>query len=386
MRRLFTPHVNKIRSCLEPGLSEVNWTNFEWRDFTERCISDIENFADLMSRANDIYSNRIEKLLYSMNTIKLYALPETEPWTLEKFLDEIKMTCKVSACDLHRISQMVEDAVEDLIGLALLSLNLQEDEVEEKASVASSAQSPSTSGDEEEKDKKKKNDSSKLAKNRFRSCVAEARAETADNNSSTPNLLQVLDKNSQNAVNNAAKELRRNYAKKVADKLANLTKTSLKILSKHFASASSDSGSKDSDMSEVKDASMIVFVLTAYLSIPDIEVKPSIDEVQGVLVHAAKIIVSVSKGVGQWKKGSKKKKKSNRLAKSNGWVPTSESGKEMRLYSSKKEEKPVVIEKSSNFYKMVSESKEVTKMYAMISSCMQGIKLEFNQFNQVYKS
>ena len=54
------------------------------------------------------------------------------------------------------------------------------------------------------------------------------------------NLLHVIDKNSQNAVNSAAKELRRNYSKKVADKLAYLTKTSLKILSKHFASASTD--------------------------------------------------------------------------------------------------------------------------------------------------
>ena len=58
--------------------------------------------------------------------------------------------------------------------------------------------------------------------------------------SKTPNMLQVVDKNSQNAVNSAAKELRRNYSKKVADKLAFLTKTSLKILSKHFASASTD--------------------------------------------------------------------------------------------------------------------------------------------------
>ena len=53
-------------------------------------------------------------------------------------------------------------------------------------------------------------------------------------------MLQVVDKNSQNAVNSAAKELRRNYSKKVADKLSLLTKNSLKILSKHFASASSD--------------------------------------------------------------------------------------------------------------------------------------------------
>jgi len=57
----------------------------------------------------------------------------------------------------------------------------------------------------------------------------------------------------------------------------------------------------------------------------------------------------------------------------------------MRLYSSKREEKPVVVEKPHNFFKTVSESKEVSKMHAMISSCMQGIKLEFAQFSQIWE-
>ena len=70
-------------------------------------------------RANDIYDNRIEKVLKSMDSILLYALPKTEPWTLERFLDEIKKACKEAANDLHRRSVMIEDAVEDLIGLAL---------------------------------------------------------------------------------------------------------------------------------------------------------------------------------------------------------------------------------------------------------------------------
>ena len=54
-----------------------------------------------------------------MDSILLYALPKTEPWTLERFLDEIKKACKEAANDLHRRSVMIEDAVEDLIGLAL---------------------------------------------------------------------------------------------------------------------------------------------------------------------------------------------------------------------------------------------------------------------------
>ena len=131
LKRLFTPHVNKMRTCLEPGLSEITWTNFDWIDFTDKCLEDIDNFKYLMSRANDIYSNRIEKVLKSMDSVKLYALPKTEPWTLEKFLDEIKTTCKESANDLHRRSVMIEDAVEDLIRLALEALNLPDPDADE---------------------------------------------------------------------------------------------------------------------------------------------------------------------------------------------------------------------------------------------------------------
>ena len=201
------------------------------------------------------------------------------------------------------------------------------------------------------------------------------------------NSLRVIDKNSQNAVNAAAKELRRNYSKKVAEKLAFLTKTSLRILSKHFASATTDSKGEDLDSPE--SVNSIVFVLIAYLSVPDIEVRPSIDEVQSVLINAGKIILSVSKGVACWRKSIKKPKKEplkNGTGKKGDkdFVPSSESNREMRLYCPKKEEKPVITEKNSNFFKIVTESKEVSKMYSMLSGCMQGVKLEFTVFSQIW--
>ncbi len=61
-----------------------------------------------------------------------------------------------------------------------------------------------------------------------------------------------------------------------------------------------------------------------------------------------------------------------------------DSGKEMKLYSAKKEEKPVIAEKPSNFFKTVSESKEVAKMYSMLSGCMQGVKMEFTVFSKIW--
>ena len=75
-------------------------------------------------------------------------------------------------------------------------------------------------------------------------------------------------------------------------------------------------------MLELKNTHKIVFVLTAYLNIPDIEVRPSIDEVQAVLVQAGKIILSVPKGVGQWKKMSRTSKTAAAATKANPieWV------------------------------------------------------------------
>ncbi len=203
---------------------------------------------------------------------------------------------------------MIESAVEDLIDLAVQSLNMQfdsEDELDkpgcpsvgERSSIASSvAESDAEGTPGGGSGGAEGGEAKKHVRNRFRSCVEGAHTplqETAANGSATAaKMLQVLDRNSKNAVASAAKELRRNYAKRVADKLAHLTKTSLKILSKHFAAASStaDSSSGSGGGGTGKDgdggdggscATQIVFVLTAYLSIPEIEVRPSIDEVQG---------------------------------------------------------------------------------------------------------
>ena len=61
----------------------------------------------------------MEKLLDSMTRIELYELPSAEPWQLETFLDKVKERCKEGSKELHKRSAMVEDAIEDLISLAL---------------------------------------------------------------------------------------------------------------------------------------------------------------------------------------------------------------------------------------------------------------------------
>ena len=93
-------------------MSDICWTSHEWQEFTDKCIYDVEIFHDLVHRANDIYDNRVEKLLDSMTRIELYELPSAEPWQLETFLDKVKERCKEGSKELHKRSAMVEDAID----------------------------------------------------------------------------------------------------------------------------------------------------------------------------------------------------------------------------------------------------------------------------------
>jgi len=77
LRRLFAPHASRVRASLEPGLTpQVTWTSGgrHWREFADRCLQDLDAFADLMSRAADIWKHRIEKLLAGMGGVRFLKI------------------------------------------------------------------------------------------------------------------------------------------------------------------------------------------------------------------------------------------------------------------------------------------------------------------------
>ena len=94
----------------------------------------------------------------------------------------------------------------------------------------------------------------------------------------------------------------------MSDKLISLIRATLRLLAKHFNSVVGDMPVQETkmDFEDQAECGDIVFVLNTYLNLPDVEVKPSIDEVQNMLNTAGKIIVSVTRGVGQWRQIKKK--------------------------------------------------------------------------------
>jgi dynein heavy chain len=331
-KRLFAPFLANIRGILEPGLGRMNWYCQDWEEFTTKCTEEIAIFQDLIDRANDIYTNRIHMILDSMDSVELYKLPKKEAWTFQQFLDTVRDHCQKGTEILDQKSKMVEEAVEDTIQLALEAL---------------------ARGEEGE---------SGLARQGSRSS----------------DMLTVQDREQTGVMSKITMDIRKNYSKKILEKLEVITRNALKHLTKYFSSSLVEQSSRAIYEFEESEGTDYSFILTTVLTIPTIEVQPTIEQIQSSMVAAGNLIMSVSKGVGQWIKVLPKKK----VAKKNSGFSEDKPRVKPKLYNPVKKTKVVIDEKPNNFYGQVSENKEVTKAMAQLSSCMAGMKVELSRFNE----
>ena len=323
-KRLFAPFLTNIRATLEPGLSKMNWYNHDWEEFTLSCTEKISHFQDLINRANDIYTNRIHMILDSMDRVELYKLPKKEAWTFQHFLDTVRERCRQGTNILDQKSKMVEEAVEDTIKLAMEALTKSQ----------------------------------------------EGEGGLTRQGSRASDLLTVQDREQAGVMAKITMDIRKNYSKKILEKLEVLTRNALKHLTKFFSSSLVERSCRPLYEFEELEGTEYSFILTTVLSIPNIELTPTIEQIQSTLVSAGNLIMSVSKGVGQWTKVLPKKK----LVKKSSVVEEQIKTKP-KLYNPVKKAKATIVEKPNNFYGAVAENKEVTKAMAQLSSSMAGMKV-----------
>ena len=352
LRKLYAPHLDKVKDNLEPGLQKISWTCQTWKEFVGKVFNDIEIYKNLIQRSNDIYESRVEKLLDKMLTTKLYSLPIEEPWTLEEFGERVKVMCKEGAKDLQKKNEMIEDAIEDLIVLAL----------EFKPSM-----------DEIAVEKEKSDTVVKVDLATNLTNLAKKLEKKKDPNSNQ--VLLHLDTNQITAIKKAADDLRKTYSKKICERLVQLMKQTIRSLTKHFQNAVSNAKETTDDLN-------VIFVLETFLSLPDIEVNPSVEEIQKMLNFVGQTILSVNKGVGQWKNVIVKDSQSKKTE----FTPVLEPVPEKRkMYVAVKVEPDLIVEKHQSFFKTVTENKEVAKMVFGLSTCLHGFKLELSNFKSSWK-
>ncbi|XP_011504753.1 PREDICTED: dynein heavy chain 5, axonemal [Ceratosolen solmsi marchali] len=380
VRPLLLPHLVHVTSLLKPGLVSLTWTKPNWREYCQSTREQIKQFDILITRVHDVYSNRILKVLASMQKTRLYALPEDKPWSIEDFMEKTEELCRTAAVDLHRKSLMVEEAVEEVLELVKNATSTF------KNTMDCDQFNFFNATDEQQSTEVVQQQDWTLVWSCFDN--PHQLLSTTEGN---------LSKAMQEMVRNAVSEMRRYYSRKVADVLIKITKSSLDIIRQRF--------SHEIDIGIVPSP---IFMLHATLMIPTVLVKPSLDDVQEVLMSAGKTIAGVAKGVAQWNGGSKDTKnikvklwitistwqsctpKRNLLdivtkmqleaEKSNQENKEDPKARRRRLYKIASEEKPTFPVQKLNFYSIIMDNKEIIKMFSILSSCTQGLRQNMADF------
>ncbi|XP_076055178.1 dynein axonemal heavy chain 5-like [Oratosquilla oratoria] len=380
---LLLPHMSKLNEALDPALTTLTWTSIHAHTFFEQTFTAIKNFETLVDRVNDIYHHRMEEVLEVMANIKLHQLPDKNPWGLETFVHNTWVTCCNAAQELNSRSQVVEDAVLELMELVLTGV-----EGDEKGGPFSLEDLDDSNADFD--DLRSSGGSSSR-----RSPVPSGGASTGTGPTTTqgpvvptmspgrkdeqqysslldlPNKpltaqekAQRKKKEMRERVETAAKDLRRTYHRRVLEVLVRSIKAALDAIRKHTTVTKAYS----QDRIEDEDLGVPLCRLNASLMSPGIRVSPTLDQVQEAVNRVARIILSTAKGVSQWTTEDQTGEGQDQI------MTASAKRKSWRGRDDVREVPPT----PKNYFNHVFESKDIVKVMSLLANSIQTTKLALN--------
>ncbi|XP_065102327.2 dynein axonemal heavy chain 5 [Paramisgurnus dabryanus] len=378
--QLLLPHVAKVDEAILPGLTTLNWTSLNIEKYLNRISAALEELDLLLHRVNDLVEFRIDAVLQEMSTAILCVLPEDEPRTCEEFVHTTKDLCIKGAQMLHTKSSLVEEAANELINM-LLELEQKDEEERNREESRTESKMEKMDSDEEEI----KSEGRLLSRSTTAPSIGP----------SSPLMRKRKKRYLMEVMEGEAQELLSHFNHRNVDALLRLTRNTLETLRKrlhtstltHFLETDSTSRQKGSGPQPI-------FRAGVCLAIPNIIMVPGLDEVQQALNRAVDFVVSVSKGVGQWSKEriSKKKMSERRMAalKQNSQESESEDGESTHrsfaegstsdISASAHQVIPIQVK---NYYKSISENKEIIKLVSVLSTSINSTKKEvMNSLNR----
>ncbi|XP_029694908.1 dynein heavy chain 5, axonemal [Takifugu rubripes] len=383
--QLATLHVAKVDKAIQPGLSFLNWTYLNIDKYLACINKALVDLELLMDRANDLVEMRIDAVLQEMSRSTLCDLPEDEAITCEEFVRTTRDLCIKQAQVLNAKSSLVEEAANELIHMLLEFDNNQKEESEKKE-VESSTE---LEGDVEVQLEGR--------------VVPRKTLPPVSVGPSSPLVRKRKKKDLTEVMEEEAKKLLSYFNHRCVESLLRLTRSNLEMLRKRIEQPSVNPFSADSDVpGHGKNGCLqAIFKVNVTLSIPNIATVPTLEEVQRALNRGVGFIVSVSRGVAQWSKEriSKKKLNERRLAalKQDTSESDTEDGTSCKSLnedsiSDKTSVTQVIPFQARNYYKSVSENKEITKLLSVLSSSISSSKKEvmaalhsFNSYHHIWK-
>ncbi|KAM4687754.1 dynein axonemal heavy chain 5 [Discoglossus pictus] len=388
LEQLMIPHIAKVDDAIQPGLTSLNWTSLNIEKYLNSISDKHAELELLLDRVNDLVEFRIDAVLQEMSTTLLCKLPEGEPYTCEQFLQMTKDLCAKGAFILHSKSSMVEEAANELINL-LLDLDIHPTD-EDAKSVTGSKLIDETSDNAENKSKPE------TVSSAHHSSQLVIGPPSPPTKKKKKDMMEILEEE--------AHELLSHFNHRNLEALLKVTRNTLETIRKRIQMSSMKNFLDTSNGSKQRTNGEPIFRTNISLSIPNINMVPALDEVQQTLNRAVEKIVSVTKGVGQWSKErmSKKKILERKIAamRRNSGDSDSEDGMVETAGRSTNENVSEVTSinvapntYSKNYFKNVSENKEIIKLCSVLSTSINSTKKEvitaldrFKSYHHIWQS
>ncbi|XP_064640332.1 dynein axonemal heavy chain 5-like isoform X2 [Lineus longissimus] len=364
---LMVPHISKVDDAIEPGVTMMMWTSMNVDKYIEGVYAALADLELLMDRANDLVEFRIDAVLMEMSMATLCELPEDEPWSVDKFLENTQMLCMHGAQNLQSKSINVEDAANELINMLCV---LEEEEVD---------QDDFEDEGHDDEDAERGSRKSPTGSHGSGSPKAAQKAKPLDGAAKKK-------KEIKESIEEAANDLLNHFNHRNLDALLKVTRYTLEGLRKRITS-SSMVHYIDSSKGDVKKDSRPFFRTNATLAIPNITMQPALDEVQQSVNKAAQMVIGVSKGVSLWNKDRRQTENRPGSASDNferrnsvtSNVPSESSRSDLVTRGRDKEQTQasmVTKDQKNNYFKNVSENKEVSKLASLLSTSINSTKKE----------
>uniref|UniRef100_A0A2K5U8Y9 Dynein axonemal heavy chain 5 n=1 Tax=Macaca fascicularis TaxID=9541 RepID=A0A2K5U8Y9_MACFA len=380
IEQLIVPHLAKVDEALQPGLAALTWTSLNIETYLENTFAKIKDLELLLDRVNDLIEFRIDAILEEMSSTPLCQLPQAEPLTCEEFLQMTKDLCVNGAQILHFKSSLVEEAVNELVNM-LLDVEVLSKEESEKIS-------------NENNINYKNENSAKREEGNFDTLTSfiNARADALF-------LTTVMRKKKETEMlEEEARELLSHFNHRNVDALLKVTRNTLEAIRKRIHSSHTINFRDSNSASNMKQNSLPIFRASVTLAIPNIVMAPALEDVQQTLNKAVECIISVPKGVRQWSSEllSKKKIQERKMA---ALQSNEDSDSDVEIGENELQDTleiasvnlPIPVQ-TKNYYKNVSENKEIVKLVSVLSTIINSTKKEviasmdcFRRYNHIWQ-
>ncbi|XP_030605717.1 dynein heavy chain 5, axonemal isoform X1 [Archocentrus centrarchus] len=373
--QLAMPHVAKVDEAIQPGLTSLSWTSLNIDKYLSRVDKALADLELLMDRVNDLVEFRIDAVLQEMSNSTLCVLPEDEPVSCEEFVQTTRDLCIKQAQKLNMKSSLVEEAANELINMLLEFDHNQREEVEKFEEESCTGSKTIDHVDSEGEDERL------LSRNTLLPPASVGPSSPLVRRKKKRDLMEVMEQEAQEVLSY--------FNHRNVDALLRVTRNTLEMLRKRILTSSLLNFSAESDPSSHGKSSsqQEIFRVNVTLSIPNIVMVPSLEEVQQALNRAVECVVSVSKGVSQWSKEriSKRQMNERRMAALKPDSSESESEDGATTYRSQADGSTsdtsasviqAILFQTRNYYKSVSENKEIVKLISVLSTSITSTKKE----------